>query len=116
MPIVELTRRTHFCAAHRLHSPHLSDEENARVYGPCNNPYGHGHNYYLEVTIEGEPDPRTGMVINLKELDDIIENEITSVCDHHNFEYDVPFTHGMISTVENLVVAIWNILEKNIPR
>jgi 6-pyruvoyltetrahydropterin/6-carboxytetrahydropterin synthase len=116
MPIVELTRRTHFCAAHRLHSPHLSDEENARVYGPCNNPYGHGHNYYLEVTIEGEPDPRTGMVINLKELDDIIENEITSVCDHHNFEYDVPFTHGMISTMENLVVAIWNILEKNIPR
>ncbi len=112
---VELTRRTHFAAAHRLHSPHLSDEENARLYGPCNNPHGHGHNYYLEVTVEGEPDPKTGMIINLTELDQLIDQEIVSQADHHHFNFDVPFTRGVIPTVENLVVTFWNILDRRLP-
>ncbi len=112
---VELTRRSHFAASHRLHSPYLSDEENRRVYGKCNNEHGHGHNYYLEVTVEGEPDPKTGMVINLKDLDDIVEQEIIEQADHHNLDIDVPFSQGTITTVENLVVKIWNVLESKIP-
>lgn len=108
---VELTRRAHFSAAHRLHSDALSDEENCRIYGVCNNPYGHGHNYYIEVTIEGEPDPTTGMIINLSELDAMIDRELISQIDHHHFNYDVPFTQNLIPTVENLVIAFWNILE-----
>ncbi len=112
---VELTRRTHFAAAHRLHSPYLSAEENCRVYGACNNPHGHGHNYYLEVTIEGEPDPKTGMIINLTELDSLIDRELIDRVDHHHFNYDVPFTQDVIPTVENLVVVFWNILASRLP-
>jgi 6-pyruvoyltetrahydropterin/6-carboxytetrahydropterin synthase len=112
---VELTRRTHFAAAHRLHSSHLSDEENERVYGPCNNPFGHGHNYYMEVTICGEPNPKTGMIINLTELDGIIKREVVSKMDHHHFNHDVPFTKEIVPTVENLVVAIWNELDRHLP-
>ena len=112
---VELTRRTHFAAAHRLHSPHLTDEENCRIYGACNNPHGHGHNYYLEVTIEGEPDPKTGMIINLTELDSLIDRELIDRVDHHHFNYDVPFTQDVIPTVENLVVVFWNILASRLP-
>ncbi|MBN2330066.1 MAG: 6-carboxytetrahydropterin synthase [Candidatus Omnitrophica bacterium] len=113
---VELTRRTHFAASHRLHSPHLSDEENRRIYGACNNPYGHGHNYYMEVTVEGDPDPSTGMIINLTELDDIIDNELVKRVDHHHFNYDVPFTKDVIPTVENLVVAFWSVLAPRLTR
>lgn len=112
---VELTRRTHFAAAHRLHSPHLTEEENCRIYGACNNPHGHGHNYYLEVTIEGEPDPKTGMIINLTELDSLIDRELIDRVDHHHFNYDVPFTQHVIPTVENLVVVFWNILASRLP-
>lgn len=111
---VELTRRAHFAAAHRLHSPFLSDEENCRIYGACNNPYGHGHNYYIEVTVEGEPDPITGMVINLSELDEIIKRVLISQVDHHHFNYDVPFMQNMVPTVENIVVAFWNELAPNL--
>ena len=114
MPL-ELIRRTHFAASHRLHSEQLTAEENARVYGVCNNPYGHGHNYYLEVTIEGEPDPKTGMIMNLKELDEIIQTHIINPVDHHHFNHDVPFTSGVIPTVENLAVTFWRILDKYLP-
>lgn len=112
---VELTRKSHFAASHRLHSPHLSDEENKKIYGACNNPYGHGHNYYIEVTVEGNPDPKTGMVMNLKELDDIIEEAVVSPADHHHFNHDVSYTKDVIPTVENLVVAMWNELKDKIP-
>lgn len=113
---VELTRRTHFSASHRLHSDRLSAEENARIYGACNNPYGHGHNYYLEVTVAGEPDPDTGMILNLTELDAAIKTHLISQVDHHHFNHDVPFTADIIPTVENLVVTFWNILEKHLPK
>lgn len=112
---VEITRRARFSAAHRLHNPELGAEENCRIYGRCNNPHGHGHNYYLEVTIVGEPDPRTGMIMNLSDLDAIIEREVITQVDHHHFNHDVAFTNGIIPTVENLVVAIWKILEEKIP-
>jgi 6-pyruvoyltetrahydropterin/6-carboxytetrahydropterin synthase len=112
---VELTRKTHFAASHRLHSSHLSDEDNKKVYGACNNPYGHGHNYYMEVTVQGEPDPKTGMIINLKVLDDIIDRELVDHVDHHNFNFDVPFTKDVIPTVENLVVVFWNVLQEHLP-
>jgi len=112
---VEITRRSRFSAAHRLHNPDLSDEENLRVYGRCNNPHGHGHNYYLEVTVEGEPDPQTGMIMNLSDLDAIVDREIITKVDHRHFNHDVPFTRDIIPTVENLAIVFWNVLEKPIP-
>lgn len=115
MPKVEITRRTRFCAAHRLHSPHLSDEENQRVFGPCNNPHGHGHNYVMDVTIAAEPDPETGMVMNLDTLNAIIEREIIAEVDHRNLNVDVPCMNGVLPTVENMCVVFWAILERNLP-
>lgn len=114
MPI-QLTRRSTFCAAHRLHSPHLSDEENRRVYGKCNNPHGHGHNYALDVTVEGDPDPLTGMLINLFELDEIIEREIIQHVDHRNMNADVSIMEGVIPTIENMAMRFWDILEPCMP-
>ncbi len=79
---ISLTRRYKFAASHRLHSPAFSEEENTRLYGKCSNPYGHGHNYVLEVTIAGPVDPATGMVANLGELDPFVEREIVEAFDH----------------------------------
>jgi 6-pyruvoyltetrahydropterin/6-carboxytetrahydropterin synthase len=113
MPTVRVTRRVHFSAAHRLHSPALSDEENRRVYGLCNSPNSHGHNYELEVTVEGEPDPATGYVVDLGELRDVAE-EVIGDLDHRNLNLDVPWLEGVIPSTENLVVANWNQLEPRI--
>ena len=114
MPKVRVTRRVHFSAAHRLHSPALTDEENARVYGPCNHPNWHGHNYEMEVTVEGEPDPRTGYLVDLGELRDVAE-EVIGQMDHRNLNLDVPWLQGVIPSTENLVVAIWNQLAPRVP-
>jgi 6-pyruvoyltetrahydropterin/6-carboxytetrahydropterin synthase len=105
----------HFSAAHRLHNPALSDEENARIYGPCNHPNWHGHNYELDVTVEGEPDPRTGYLVDLGELRDLAD-EVIGQMDHRNLNLDVPWLHGVIPSTENLVVEIWRQLEPRIPR
>ncbi len=113
--VVELTRRSHFSAAHRLYNPEMSEEENCRVYGACANPYGHGHTYFLEVTIEGEPDPRTGMIINIDELDQIIKSRLINDLDHHHLNHDVPFLKEVIPTMENLVVVFWQRLEGQLP-
>ncbi len=115
MPKVRVTRRVHFSAAHRLHNPALSDEENARIYGPCNHPNWHGHNYELDVTVEGEPDPRTGYLVDLGELRDLAD-EVIGQMDHRNLNLDVPWLHGVIPSTENLVVEIWRQLEPRIPR
>lgn len=115
MPKVRVTRRVHFSAAHRLHNPALSDEENARIYGPCNHPNWHGHNYEMDVTVEGEPDPRTGYLVDLGELRDVAE-EVIGQMDHRNLNLDVAWLQGVIPSTENLVVAIWNQLEPRIPR
>src|SRR5258708_33794244 len=88
-PMILLTRKIEFAASHLYHNPQLSAEENGRIFGKCNNPHGHGHNYTLEVTVAGEPDPVTGMVLDLKELKEILEREITQRMDHRFLNYEV---------------------------
>ncbi len=112
--MVYLTRRVHFCAGHRLHNPAFSDEENARIFGQCNNPNYHGHNYTVEVTITGEPDPQTGMVMDLKDLKALIDREIIDQVDHKNLNLDVDFLRGEIPSAENIARAFWKILEPKI--
>src|SRR6266852_2881397 len=81
-PMVLLTRKGEFAASHLYHNPNLPAEENRRIFGKCKNPHGHGHNYILEVTVEGEPDPVTGMVLDLKELKDLLNREVVEPYDH----------------------------------
>lgn len=108
---VLVTRRLHFCAAHRLHNPKESDEWNADTFGLCNNEQWHGHNYELEVSVLGDPDPRTGYLIDLKELKDLVNERILKVCDHKNLNEQVPFLTGINPTTENLVKAFWSVLD-----
>ena len=115
MPTVYVTRKMHFNAAHRLHNPLKSDEWNRSTFGPCNNANWHGHNYDLEVTVAGEPDPETGYVIDLGELKKVIEEKIISKCDHSNLNLEVDFLQGIIPSTENLVVAFWRELEHALP-
>jgi len=105
-----------FAAAHRLENPRLSDRMNRRLYGPCAHKGGHGHNYVLEVTLRGEVDPATGMLIDLKRLKAVLEREIVSKCDHRNLNSDPDFLRGVIPTAENVAVACWRVLERRLPR
>jgi 6-pyruvoyltetrahydropterin/6-carboxytetrahydropterin synthase len=116
MPEVRVTRRLHFAAAHRLHNPMLSDEENHRMYGLCNSPNWHGHNYDLEVTVQGEIDPVTGYVIDLGDLRDLVEEVVIRDLDHRNLNLDVAWLEGTLTSTENLVVAIWDRLAPRISR
>ncbi len=111
MPIVTVTRRMKFNAAHRVYNPAMSDDENASTFGKCNNPNWHGHNYTLDVSVEGQVSDRTGYVVDLGELRDLVERQVIELVDHRNFNLDVPFMQGVIPTSENIVVAFWNILE-----
>jgi 6-pyruvoyltetrahydropterin/6-carboxytetrahydropterin synthase len=115
MPHVTVTRRMHFNAAHRLHNPALSDEENRKLFGPCNNPNSHGHNYELEVSVRGEIDPRTGYVADISEIKQVIEDRVASYLDHKNLNLDVPEFADLNPTAENIVVVIWNRLEGRLP-
>jgi 6-pyruvoyltetrahydropterin/6-carboxytetrahydropterin synthase len=115
MPTVTVTRRVHFNAAHRLHNPELPPEDNARVFGPCNNPNYHGHNYELDVSVEGEIDPTTGFVADLGEVKRIVEDVVVRHLDHKNLNLDVPEFHETIPTTENTVVVIWRMLEGRLP-
>lgn len=112
--MVYVTRRAHFSASHRLFNPNFSDAENERVFDKCNNPNGHGHNYYLEVTVAGNPHPETGYVIDLKVLKKIIYDHFVVKVDHKNLNLDVPFLHGKIPTAENIVIAAWDQLRPHI--
>jgi 6-pyruvoyltetrahydropterin/6-carboxytetrahydropterin synthase len=112
--MVYITRREQFSASHRLYNPEWSDEKNARVFGKCNNPNGHGHNYDIEVTVAGNPPGDTGMVMDLKELAELIQNEIVEKVDHKHLNLDVDFLRGVIPTAENMAVAFWKILEPKI--
>lgn len=114
MPKVRVTRRLHFCAAHRLHNPALSDAENREVFGLCNSPNWHGHNYELDVTVEGEVDPVTGYVVDLKLLRDAAETVLVDL-DHRNLNLDVPWLEGVLPSTENLVVALWQRLAPRVP-
>jgi len=107
-----LTRRYIFSASHRLHSDELSDSENLAIYGKCNNPYGHGHNYALEVTVSGQVNPQTGMVCNLAELDDAVRREVLDRFDHDNLNVRQEFA-AAVPTTENLSEVIFNILQQS---
>jgi 6-pyruvoyltetrahydropterin/6-carboxytetrahydropterin synthase len=110
MPLVTATRRLRFNAAHRIHNPALSDEENARLFGKCNNPNWHGHNYTLEVSVAGPVDERTGYVMDLSVLKQIVQREVIDRVDHRNMNVDVEFMRGINPTAENIVVACWRVL------
>ncbi len=112
--MIFVTRQSEFSASHRLHNPNLSDSDNRRIFGKCNNPGGHGHNYMLEVTIWGELAPETGMVIDLTKLKKIMDREIVKKVDHKNLNSDVPFLKGTIPTAENLALCFWKILAPRI--
>ncbi len=107
-----LTRRYIFSASHRLHSDELSEEENLATYGKCNNPYGHGHNYALEVTVSGQVSPQTGMICNLVELDDAVRREVLDRFDHENLNERQEFA-AAVPTTENLSAVIFNILKQS---
>jgi 6-pyruvoyltetrahydropterin/6-carboxytetrahydropterin synthase len=108
---VSLTRRYKFAASHRLHSAGLSDAENQRVYGKCNNPYGHGHNYEVLVTVTGPVDPETGMVANLGELDPVVTREVVEAFDHKNLNEEIPVFRETVPTTENLCVEVFRRLK-----
>jgi 6-pyruvoyltetrahydropterin/6-carboxytetrahydropterin synthase len=115
MPRVRITRRVHFSAAHRLQSDGMTPEDNARVFGLCNSPNYHGHNYELDITVEGDVDPKTGYVVDLGRLRDIAENEVLRDLDHRNLNLDVEWLRDVIPSTENLVVKIWERMARLIP-
>jgi 6-pyruvoyltetrahydropterin/6-carboxytetrahydropterin synthase len=110
MPQVTITRRLQFNAAHRVHNPALSDAENLAIFGKCNNPNWHGHNYTLDVSITGEIDQRTGYVIDLAVVKRLVEREVIDKVDHRNFNLEVDFMRDVIPTTENIVVQMWGVL------
>ncbi len=108
--MVYLTRKEHFCASHRLFNPKFSDERNLEIYGKCAYPNGHGHNYELEVTLVGDPEKDTGMIMDLKKLAELIDAEILAKVDHKHLNFDVDFLKGVIPTAENIAMVFWNII------
>lgn len=110
-----LTRTYEFAASHRLHLPALTDAENVELFGKCNNPMGHGHNYLLEVTVEGQPDARSGMLVDLEVLDRIVEEQIVDRYDHRNLNTDVPELSGKNPTSELVALAIFDRLAASLP-
>ena len=108
---IALGRRYRFAASHRLHSDALSAAENDRVYGKCNNPYGHGHNYVLEISVSGTPDPATGMIVNLEDLDGFVEREVLAAFDHKSLNEDVPAFRAKVPTTENVCKEIYQRLK-----
>jgi 6-pyruvoyltetrahydropterin/6-carboxytetrahydropterin synthase len=111
---VKVTRKEHFNAAHRLYNPGWSDEKNDAVFGKCNNPHYHGHNYELLVSITGEADPETGYVYDLKVLSDIIRDHVIVKFDHRNLNLDTPWFSDLNPTAENIAIVIWKILREKI--
>ena len=108
---VEITRKVRFCAAHRYHREDWTAEKNREVFGACNNPHGHGHNYELEVTLRGPVDPITGMVINLRRVDEILQEQVVSRFDHRNINKEVEGFESVVPTTENLAIHIWKLIE-----
>ncbi|MEQ1919516.1 MAG: 6-carboxytetrahydropterin synthase [Elusimicrobiota bacterium] len=110
-----VTRRMTFSAGHRLHNDALNAEENRAIYGKCNNPNGHGHNFVVEVTVAGEIDPRTGMVFNLRDLKAVMAEIIEQGLDHKNLNLDVPAFKDVIPTAENIAAVLWSLLAARLP-
>jgi 6-pyruvoyltetrahydropterin/6-carboxytetrahydropterin synthase len=115
MAMVRVTRRLHFAAAHRLGCEDWDQERNAAVFGQCANPNWHGHNYELDVTVEGTINPETGFVFDLKRLREEVEARVLDDLDHRNLNMDVPWLAGRNPTTENLVIAIWDRLADRLP-
>ena len=108
---IELGRRYRFAASHRLHSRQLSEEENSRVFGKCNNPYGHGHNYVVEVSLSGKIDPATGMIANLADLDTFVQRHVLEEFDYRSLNEDVAAFRDRVPTTENLCIEIFRRLK-----
>ena len=113
--MIFVTRREVFSASHRLFNPDFTDEQNDAIFDKCNNPNGHGHNYVLEVVVAGEIDKKTGYVLDLKLLKNIIRENILAKVDHKHLNFDVEFMKGIIPTAENIAVAVWNELVNTLP-
>jgi 6-pyruvoyltetrahydropterin/6-carboxytetrahydropterin synthase len=109
---IELGRRYCFAASHRLHSKKLSAEENSHVYGKCNNPYGHGHNYVVEISVSGPVDPATGMIANLADLDGFVEREVIEAFDHRSLNEEVAAFRDKVPTTENVCIEIYERLKQ----
>jgi 6-pyruvoyltetrahydropterin/6-carboxytetrahydropterin synthase len=105
--MVYLTRKVEFAASHHYHNPEFSPEQNQRIFGKCNNPDGHGHNYTLEVTVKGSVDAQTGFVVDLKQLKDIMNREVVDALDHRYLNKEVPEFATQIPTTENIAIAVW---------
>ena len=112
--MIQVIRREHFNAAHKLYNPNWTKEKNVEVFGPCANENWHGHNFELIVTVNGTPDPETGFVIDLKKLSNLINEYIIDKVDHKNLDLDVDFLKGKLTSCETLVVEFWKILEPHI--
>ena len=111
---VTVSRKAHFNAAHRLFVKSWSDEKNFKVFGKCNNPNFHGHNYEIIVNVKGDVDPVTGMVIDLKHLKDIIKEDVEDLLDHKNLNTEIKYFEEVVPTAENICIFIWNILRNKI--
>jgi 6-pyruvoyltetrahydropterin/6-carboxytetrahydropterin synthase len=109
-----VTKRVEFSASHVCRNPALSDRENQELFGAAANPHGHGHNYAIEVTMEGTPDPVTGMVIDLKKLKEIVNREVVDLYDHRFLNYEVPPFDRIVPTPENIAIDIWRRLEPHL--
>src|SRR5205807_8599035 len=105
---LHLTRRYRFAASHRLHNAQFAEEENKRLYGKCNNPYGHGHNYVVEVAVSGLVDPATGMIANLTDLDSFVEREVIEPFDHTYLNEEISEFRERVATTENICIEIFN--------
>ena len=116
MRTVHVCRKARFCAAHRYHNPAWSEERNREIFGPCNNRFGHGHNYEVEVTVSGEVDAATGMVVNLKEIDGVLRTEVVERLDHRHLNEELPEWKDRVPTTENLAIAIWERIEPKLRR
>lgn len=112
---VYITRQVHFNSAHRLYNPTKSLAWNQKQYGLCTNPHWHGHNYVLEVTVKGQPDPVTGYIIDLARLKQILHRAVVDKCDHRNLNDEVDFLRGVIPSTENLVIAFWHEIAPRLP-
>lgn len=110
--MIYLTRKCEFSASHYYHNPEFTLEENRRIFGKCNNPNGHGHNYTLEVTVKGTINPQSGFVVDLKDLKEILNREVLDALDHRFLNKEVPEFATQIPTTENLAISIWKRLEQ----
>jgi len=114
-PLLYITRKEHFNAAHKLYNPNWTTEQNDAVFGKCANANWHGHNFDLYVTVKGHPNPDTGFIMDLKQLKHIIQQEVIEPLDHKNLNEDVPFLKGVMPSIENIATAIWGRISSQLP-